>query len=113
MITSLAKESNSAPLGDASSMLAVKAMLIAIRLAQRPAALILDEPDWGLTRTVAIALVLITVEKAHALGIPVIVISHKPWWRSLAASVVQVEKHPASPGIQGFSIGLHFLGRNQ
>jgi len=78
--------------GDGDSLAAVKAMLIAVHLVHLPPALILDEPDWGLSRSAAIAFVLAVVETAHGLGVPVIIISHKPWWRSLAADLLEVAK---------------------
>lgn len=74
------------------SLLEVKAMLIAVRLAVKPAALVLDEPDWGLSRDAAIGLVLAVIDRAHQLGVPVILISHKPWWRSVAGSVIEAFK---------------------
>lgn len=74
------------------SLLEVKTMLIAVRLADKPAALVLDEPDWGLSRDAAIGLVLAVIDMAHKLGVPVLLISHKPWWHSVAGSVVDVSK---------------------
>ena len=74
------------------ALLEVKTMLIAVRLCGQPGALILDEPDWGLTRAVAVALVAAVVKVAHSCGIPVILISHKPWWRPIAKSVIRVER---------------------
>lgn len=74
------------------SLLAVKAMLIAMHLSSLPSALILDEPDWGLSRSAAVAFVAAVVAQAHGLGVPVIIISHKPWWRSMAADVLEVTK---------------------
>jgi energy-coupling factor transporter ATP-binding protein EcfA2 len=79
-----------------ADLLTVKAMLAAVRLAARPAALILDEPDWGLTRDAALALVLAIIHVAHALGVPVLIISHKPWWHPLAQSRLSVVKTPSS-----------------
>ena len=91
------------------SLLAVKAALIAVRLAHRPAALILDEPDWGLSRSDAMALVPAVIEEAHSRRIPVIIISHKPWWRPLAADIIEaVREMPAGDG-DGFTIGLRRL----
>lgn len=84
----------------------LKTALIAARLQERPAALILDEPDWGLSRDAAIALVLSVIRKAHAWGVPVILISHKPWWPSLAASSVTVRRIDHTDGPQRFSIDL-------
>ena len=80
-----------------TTLLAVKAMLIAVRLAARPAALFLDEPDWGLTRTTAIAFVLTVVRHCHRRGVPVLLVSHKPWWPPMANSLLTVEK-TAPPG---------------
>jgi energy-coupling factor transporter ATP-binding protein EcfA2 len=74
------------------SLLEVKAMLVAIRLCGQPGAIILDEPDWGLPRAAAIALVVAIIKVAHSSGIPVILISHKPWWRPLARSVIRVDR---------------------
>ncbi len=90
----------------APSMLAVKIMLIAVRLAVRPAALILDEPDWGLARPVAIALVLATVSAAHVMGVPVLLISHKPWWRSMVCSGLMVKKEPGDRPGERFVISV-------
>ncbi len=84
----------------------IKAALIAARLIDRPTALILDEPDWGLSRAAAIALVLSVVQQAHAREVPVIIISHKPWWPPLAASVVTVHRAAAHADARGFSIRL-------
>ena len=73
-------------------LLEVKAMLVAVRLCGRPGAIILDEPDWGLTRTSAVALVAAIVKVAHSYGIAIILISHKSWWRPIARSVIRVER---------------------
>lgn len=74
------------------SVLAVKMMLVAVRLSTLPAAMILDEPDWGLSRRAAIALVGGVIQTAHDLGVALILISHKPWWWPIAASRVVVSK---------------------
>lgn len=76
------------------SLLEIKAMLIAVRLCGQPGALILDEPDWGLTRAAAVALVAAVVKLAHTHGIPIVLISHKPWWQPIAKSVIRVERTP-------------------
>ena len=72
-------------------------MLAAVRIADRPVALILDEPDWGLSRPASVAFVLAVIRVAHADGIPVILISHKPWWQRLACSTLKVEKTLPGP----------------
>lgn len=79
---------------DFRTLLEIKTILVAVRLCGAPRALILDEPDWGLNRNAAVAFVAAIVEVAHELGIPVILISHKPWWNGIAASTVHVGRTP-------------------
>ena len=91
------------------SLLELKAMLLAVRLCGQTSALILDEPDWGLTRTSAVALVAAIIEVAHSFGIPVVLISHKPWWLTVANSIIQVErtrKTDEGRGVYAFEIRL-------
>ncbi|MDM8541744.1 hypothetical protein QUF90_11710 [Desulfococcaceae bacterium HSG9] len=90
---------------DAHSLLEIKMMLAAVRLNARPSALILDEPDWGLTRAAAIALVSSIINVAHQWDVPVILISHKPWWRTIAQSRIRVKKTDVCDN--SFSIDLH------
>lgn len=87
------------------SLVALKAMLAAARLAQRPGTLILDEPDWGLSRPAALAYVGAVCRAAHGLQVPVVIISHKPWWDRMAASRLAVAKGPAGEGA-AFTIAL-------
>lgn len=87
-----------------TTLLAVKAMLVAVRLAACPAALFLDEPDWGLARTTAIAFVLAVVGQCHRRGVPVLLVSHKPWWSPMANSLLAVEKTAAPGGEDLFGI---------
>ena len=79
---------------DFRTLLEIKIILVAVRLCGAPRALILDEPDWGLTRNAAIAYVAAIIKVAHELGIPVILISHKPWWNGIAGSTVHVGRTP-------------------
>ena len=74
------------------SLLEIKALLVAVRLCGRPGALILDEPDWGLSRESAIAFVLAVISVAHEFNIPVLIISHKPWWLKIARSSFRVQR---------------------
>lgn len=74
------------------SLLDIKTILVAARLATKPAALIMDEPDWGLSRTSAVAFVSSILSIAHSLKIPVFLISHKPWWHSIARSSIHVSR---------------------
>ncbi len=87
--------------GGFRSLLEIKAMLIAVRLCGQPAALILDEPDWGLPRASAVALVAAVVRIAGELGIPVVLISHKPWWQPMANSTLAVQRTPTVQKDQG------------
>ena len=77
---------------DRHSLLDIKAILVAARLAAAPAAIILDEPDWGLSRQSAIAFVSAVLSVAHRQGTPVILISHKPWWQPAARSAIAVSR---------------------
>jgi energy-coupling factor transporter ATP-binding protein EcfA2 len=73
----------------------------------------LDEPDWGLTRTSAVALVAAIVKVAHSFGIPIILISHKPWWHPIAKSVIRVDRTPKTSdetGTTAFEIQLSLEG---
>ncbi len=99
-----------AMLPETPSLLEIKLVLAAKRLSPQTALLILDEPDWGLSRQAAAAFVLAVVGVAHRRGIPVLVISHKPWWRPLARSCMTIAKTMAGTEIpdnrDGFSVTL-------
>jgi energy-coupling factor transporter ATP-binding protein EcfA2 len=81
------------------SLIEMKILLTALRLANEKSVLILDEPDWGLSRSDAVAFVSAVIAAAHARGLPLILISHKPWWRHMVRTVRRVSKEPlnASP----------------
>ncbi len=87
------------------TLVAIKAMLAAERLRRHPGALILDEPDWGLSRPAALALVGAVGQAAHRLEVPLVIISHKTWWTNLAASRLEVAKG-RSGRTAGFTISL-------
>jgi len=97
------------------SLLDVKAVLTAARLAAAPAALILDEPDWGLSRSSSIAFVASVIAVAHRMGIPVLLISHKPWWLPLVRSCLAVtrtaSKAPGSEQDPVFTVSLQHGGQ--
>lgn len=78
--------------GALPTILETKAILVAVRLAHDPGALILDEPDWGLSRTAATAFVAAVVNVSHRLDLPVILITHKPWWDIVVKSRVRIVK---------------------
>ncbi|MBC8386412.1 MAG: hypothetical protein H8E09_01065 [Gammaproteobacteria bacterium] len=77
---------------ESKTLLEYKFFLVAIRLCSKPTAIILDEPDWGLTRETAIAFVKSVIESAHDKGVPVIIISHKEWWRGVAKTRLEASK---------------------
>ena len=92
------------------SLLEIKVLLTAVRLSDQDAALILDEPDWGLSWSDAVAFVTAVVSAAHARSVPVMLISHKPWWRDLARSVRWVRKETVTTsGSEGclFRVRIH------
>ena len=91
--------------GKAPALSAVKIMLAAVRLCTRPAALILDEPDWGLSRQDAIAFVQAIIAVAHRQGTAVLLISHKSWWRDAGGSVLHVVRR-SDPPVDGTPLNL-------
>ena len=99
-----------------STLLETKAVLVAVRLARRPGALILDEPDWGLSQVAAKAFVAAVVDVSHDLNVPVILITHKPWWNTVTNSRVEVLKSnvvTAGDGrITSFQVGFNHVERN-
>lgn len=77
---------------ESKTLLEYKFLLIAIRLCSQPAAIILDEPDWGLSKDSAVAFVNTVIESAHDEYIPIILISHKEWWNNIAKTHLEVSK---------------------
>ena len=77
---------------NAPTLLELKILLAAMRLASNSTAIIMDEPDWGLRQSIAMAFVRGVIRAAHGVGIPVLLISHKPWWQEWAGSTLQVRK---------------------
>ncbi len=75
-----------------ATLIDLKILLAALRLATDPVAIVMDEPDWGLRQTTALLFVRAVIRTAHAAGLPVLLISHKPWWHTWAGSVLQVRK---------------------
>jgi len=75
-----------------SSLLAGKACLIAARLVEKPALLLLDEPGWGLSRLDAGKLVFNTCRLAHQLGTGVGIISHQPEWHDFTRSNLKLKQ---------------------
>lgn len=75
-----------------NSLLAGKACLIAARLAEKPALILLDEPGWGLSRHDAGMLVFHTCRLAHQRETGVGIISHQPEWHDFARSNLKLKK---------------------
>jgi predicted ATPase len=84
-------------ISDPLSLLEIKILLTARRLIDPRAVFIMDEPDWGLSRSDALAFVASVVDVAHARAVPVMLISHKPWWQNLACSMRWIRKQRVSP----------------
>ncbi|HSO67214.1 MAG TPA: ATP-binding cassette domain-containing protein [Desulfatirhabdiaceae bacterium] len=98
------------------SLLELKAALVASRLLYHPAAIILDEPDWGLSRFASAAFVRSVISAAHQRFIPVILITHKPWWDAIAKSGFKTSRSPITQNRQGnreFLIALEKTVRSQ
>jgi hypothetical protein len=92
-----------------ATLLELKMLLAALRLASKPAAIIMDEPDWGLRHSVAMAFVRGFIHAAHGVGLPVLLISHKPWWQDWAGSILQVRKvlpEQTAPAVHLFRIQI-------
>ncbi len=97
------------------TLLETKVVLVAVRLARRSGGLILDEPDWGLSQMAAKAFVAAVVDVSHDLGVPVILITHKPWWNAVANSRIEIFKSNVETAADGrltsFQIGLKHVDR--
>lgn len=69
------------------TLLQAKISLVAERLATLPSLLILDEPGWGLSRTIAAKLVETVCRVAGNLKVAIVLISHHAkWWQSMVHS---------------------------
>jgi energy-coupling factor transporter ATP-binding protein EcfA2 len=97
------------------SLLQTKVLLIAVRLSRRPGLLIMDEPDWGLSRVQAIAFLAATLQVAHELEVPLMLISHKPWWHSIARSCWRIGKDVVASGGRNPQVrfSLHTVARGE
>ncbi|MDD3000182.1 MAG: ABC transporter ATP-binding protein [Candidatus Riflebacteria bacterium] len=74
------------------TLLALKIALIAERLADKPALLLLDEPGWGLSNKDAQLLVYKVSQVAHDLGVALGIVSHQPTWHKFAASKLTLKR---------------------
>lgn len=74
------------------TLLSLKIALIAERLADKPALLLLDEPGWGLSCKDAQLLVYKVALLAHELGVALGIVSHQPTWHKFAASKLSLKR---------------------
>lgn len=78
--------------GTIETVLQVKFALVCERLASKPPLLILDEPDWCLSRPVTELFTSIVVNAAHKNHIPVLIITHlQDWYNNLYKSVINLK----------------------
>ena len=83
--------------GRVSSILHAKLTLAVERIVMRPALLVLDEPSWGLSATLARMAALLISRTAHQNGVPVAIISHETrWLDGLAHSILSMSRSDAS-----------------
>lgn len=85
-----------AALGEAgrrTTLLQAKLCLIAERIASSPPLLILDEPGWGLSKTVSQCLLREACKQAHKQGVAVAIISHQTGlWKGIVQSHIELTK---------------------
>jgi energy-coupling factor transporter ATP-binding protein EcfA2 len=80
-----------------NTLLQTKISLISERLASLPSVLILDEPGWGLSRTIARKLIEIVSQQASRHNIAVLLISQQPdFWNGIIHSHLHFAKDPKS-----------------
>lgn len=83
-----------AAIGEANkktTLLQAKICLVAERIASSPPLLILDEPGWGLSKTVSRCFLWEVCKQAHSHGVAIAVISHQPnWWNELIHSHIEL-----------------------
>ncbi|MFZ7125925.1 MAG: hypothetical protein ACOWWM_07195 [Desulfobacterales bacterium] len=97
--------------GEPTGVLVVKMLLAAVRLMDPGGAILLDEPDWGLNREAAVGFVDGVVAAAHRRRIPVILISHQPWWLKTPGSKIAVRKKTtdSATGCPGLRLELRMV----
>jgi len=81
-----------APRVQGNNLLAIKLKMIAARVTNSPMALILDEPDWGLTKVQAFELVRATIDLCNKVGTPILVITHRQWFDRLFHSQIDFSR---------------------
>ena len=75
------------PQSERCTLLQAKISLVSERLATLPSVLILDEPGWGLSRSIARTLVEAVCRAAGNLKVAVVLISHHArWWQNMVHS---------------------------
>jgi len=74
------------------TLLELKIVMVACRLSSSPSVIILDEPEWGLTKASSVALIKAIIKVAHSQEVAIIIISHKKWWDKIVNSSVSFQK---------------------
>ena len=74
------------------TLLQTKIAMVAVRLAERPAGLILDEPDWGLSKYQSLAFLNAVVSLCGQEDVPLLVISHRSWFANMWRSRLSVKR---------------------
>jgi len=79
--------------GKKTTLLQAKICLVAERIASSPPLIVLDEPSWGLSKSVSRIFLTEVCKQAHDNGVAVVIISHQPkWWDGLIQSHIQLTK---------------------
>jgi energy-coupling factor transporter ATP-binding protein EcfA2 len=79
--------------GGTETILQVKFALVCERLISKPPLLILDEPDWCLSRPITMIFISIVVKAAHHYHVPILIITHlSSWYTGLFNSVLDLKK---------------------
>jgi energy-coupling factor transport system ATP-binding protein len=92
-----------------NTLLQAKMSLIAERLASLPPLLILDEPGWGLSRSIARKFVWTVCQHASKYNVAILLISHQSdWWKGIIKSHLHLTKeHNANIRIEEKDIKNH------
>jgi energy-coupling factor transporter ATP-binding protein EcfA2 len=76
------------------TLLQAKLCLVAERIASLPPLIVLDEPGWGLSKTVSQYFLGEVCKHAHSNGVAIAIISHQPtWWKGFIQSHIELIEH--------------------
>jgi ABC-type branched-subunit amino acid transport system ATPase component len=80
-------------LSEGLALVKTKLAMVAVRLVEQSGGLILDEPDWGLTRAQSLGFMRAVINVCEKREIPLLVITHRRWFDSMMRSHLSVERH--------------------